>query len=289
MFKRTLWLLGMVTALLLLAGCPDEQKTTDQSSGYVSATEAYLTHFGKPPQGKEGRAYARVAYLPMSNDPGKIRALPVFLYDEADQVTKILRRLISDTLILPSDSELYKPFPNDLQVTVSPVEDGTQTLHLQTAQSWDRTAQELTVQAFAETALQFPETRRVRVTLNDKPLPDMPAEGYQHQPDMIDDVGLPQLVLMAGIWNGEESAPAELLIEFDRPIRLNTFSLTDADGNKVAGDYYLSIFQMAVVVHPQEPERYQAGTPLHAAWDVIDDLGRRSQGEKSMSLIRFTH
>ncbi|MEJ2521218.1 MAG: hypothetical protein P8Y91_12910, partial [Desulfuromonadales bacterium] len=193
------------------------------------------------------------------------------------------------TLILPSDSELNKPFPNDLQVTVSPVEDGTQTLHLQTAQSWDRTAQELTVQAFAETALQFPETRRVRVTLNDKPLSTMPAAGYQHQPDMIDDVGLPDLVLMAGVWNAEDSAPAELLIEFDRPIRLNTFSLTDADGNKVAGDYYLSIFQMAVVVHPQEPERYQAGTPLHAAWDVTDDLGRRSQGEKTLSLIRFTH
>jgi hypothetical protein len=289
MFQRLIWLLGIVTALLLLTGCPDEQQTSDPESGYVSATEAYLTYFGKPPQGKEGRAFARVAYLPMTNDPGKIRALPIFLYDETDQVAKILQRLISDTLILPSDSNLHKPFPNDLQVTVSPVEDGTQTLHLETAQSWDKTSQELTARAFAETALQFVGTRRVRVTLNDKPLPAMPSEGYKHQPDMIDDVGLPQLVLMAGVWNAEDSAPAELLIEFDRPVRLNVFSLTDADGNKVEGDYYISIFQMAVVVHPEEPGRYQAGTPLHAVWDITDDLGRRSQGEKTLSLIRFTH
>ena len=64
-----------VLSISVLLAC-EQQPNVQPVDGFVSASDAYLKHFGEPPQGKKGRAYARVAYLPIKNNPGKIRAFP---------------------------------------------------------------------------------------------------------------------------------------------------------------------------------------------------------------------
>ncbi|NIP50372.1 MAG: hypothetical protein GWO30_10415, partial [Gammaproteobacteria bacterium] len=60
----------------------EQQETPVSDSGRVEATQAYVHNFGEPPQGKKGRAFARVAYLPLRDDPQKLRAFPVYLFSE---------------------------------------------------------------------------------------------------------------------------------------------------------------------------------------------------------------
>lgn len=78
---------------------------------------------------------------------------------------------------------------------------------------------------------------------------------------------------MIGAREKEHETSKEILVEFDRPVKVNSFVLFHEDSQKVEGEYYKSIFQMAVVVHPKPPELFQEGTSLRAEWDVVDELG----------------
>lgn len=296
---RTATLIASVaTFLLLLAltGCRQEQQPADSlDAGKVEANQAYLQHFGNPPHGKEGRAFARVGYLPLRTDPDKLRALPLFLFSENDQLQAILDRLTGDALILPPESDLYQPVPDEIEISTAPVESGVLTLAMTSRQTWSEADQAAAGRALAETALQFAEVERVRVLINGEALSQMPANGYTHDPQQLVEVGPPALVMMVGHWeegeHGEDGAAElkEILIEFDRPVEINSFQLHDANGIAVAGDYFTSVMQMAVVVHPQHPQNYREGTELRADWDVIDDLSRASRGSRSLPLRRVGH
>jgi hypothetical protein len=274
----------------LLAACQQEEEASlPQNSGVVTATQAYLDNFGVPPQGKAGQAFARVGYLPLQKNPEKLRAVPLFLFSEAEQLQQILDRLISGELLLYRDTVFYNPFPNDLKVSVTSPEGPTTTLSLTTQQSLSASDLSVAAQSLAETVLQFAQVERVIVLNNGVPLPQMPQGGYLRVPELLTRVEPPQLVLMAGVWEAGEGAPHELLIEFDRPIKVNSFKLYESDGNVVDGEYFTSIFKMAIVVHPKDPGRYQEKTVLRAEWDVIDILGRANQGTDSLPIRRIDH
>jgi hypothetical protein len=117
----------------------------------------------------------------------------------------------------------------------------------------------------------------------------MPAGGYLHNPQQMVEPGPPKLVMLAGAWQGGAEVPEELLIEFDRPVKVESIKLSDEAGNVVAGEYYTAIFQMAVVVHPEYPERYREGTVLRAEWSVVDNLGRAGSGTDTRPLRRLEH
>ena len=129
----------------------------------------------------------------------------------------------------------------------------------------------------------------MKVMLNGQPHPHMPGGGYSHQSELIAEITPPTLVLIAGMWEKGSDHLDELLVEFDRPITVNSIKLYDETGKKVEGEYYTSIFQMAVVVLPKNPDAFQPGTTLRAEWDVVDTLGRSNRGSNSMQLERFEH
>ncbi len=79
------------------------------------------------------------------------------------------------------------------------------------------------------------------------------------------------------------------MVEFDRPIKVNSFKLSDASGEMIEGEYFTSIFQMAVIVHPENPELYKKGVRMHAEWEVVDYLGRIGQGSRTLPLHRYDH
>jgi len=289
MRKPFLSLAIIVFAFVLTAvGCQQED-LPPENTGIVEATDAYLKHYGVPPQGKAGRAYAAVGYLPAKVNPAKIGPLPIFLFTEENQLEKVLEKLVSGELIT-SDKQIYDdPFPDDLEIRTKPIQGGALSLDLVTSQNWAVESQRAGVVALMETALQFNEVQFVKVALNGAPLDWIPDTGYQQQLDLMIDVPPPTLILMVGAWEKEHETPEEILVEFDRPVKVNSFVLFHEDGQKVEGEYYKSIFQMAVVVHPKSPELFQEGTSLRAEWDVVDELGRVNSGIDTMRIKKFVH
>ncbi len=280
---------GMLFCLLGLSACKREETLDPQGEGYVEANHAYEENFGAPPQGKVGKAFARVAYLPLHDLPEKLRALPLFLFTDQDQLRQILERLISGELLMQRASELYNPFPTNLAIHITNPEGPLVTLSLTTDQAWAPGDLLAGSRALAETALQFASVERVIILLNGAPVPQMPAEGFEHDQEALVRVEPPALVMMAGVWERGVESPVELLIEFDRPIKIKSFKLYDREGNPVKGEYFTSIFQMAVVVHPEDPGYYREGMLLRAEWEVADELGRGSSGTSNLPLRRIEH
>ena len=284
-------LVGVLLFFLSLTACKQEEATAPsfEKSGVVKANRAYLDNFGIPPQGKAGEAFARIGYLPLREAPEKVRALPLFLFSENEPLQQILNRLVSGELQLPANLGLYNPFPDDLEVAATSLENPTLTLSLMTQLSWSDTDKAAAGRALAESVFQFSQVERVVVLLNGQPLPQMPAGGYRHEPGALDEVKPPELVLMAGMWEQGTDVLDELLVEFDRPITVNHFKLYTESGEAVDGEYFTSLFQMAVVVLPKDPTLYQEATILRAEWDVIDGLGRSNSGSTTMPLRRYEH
>jgi len=283
--------LVMFVSFLSLTACQQEEPpvAATKTTGVVKSTQAYLDNFGTPPQGKSGQAFARVGYLPLQTAPDKLRPVPLFLFSEKEELRQILERLVSGELLSQRRSELYNPFPDDLELSVKSPEGPIATIALTSQQSWPDTDQIAAGQALAETTLQFSRINRVVVLHSGVPLPQMPADGYLHEPQLLVKVEPPELVLIAGVWEDGSDALSEILVEFDRPIKVNKFDLYDEAGKSVDGDYFTSIFQMAVVVHPKEPGHYQEAALLRAEWDVVDDMGRSNRGSDSLPMMRIEH
>lgn len=276
--------------LSLLACQPDEASDPEpQASGVVVATQAYLDHFGEPPQGKAGQAFARVGYLPVRHVPGKVRAFPLFLFSKDGELRQILNRLTGGELAFPQNSGFYNPFPSDLQVTSASPDNSTQTLSLMTQQSWPEDDMASAGLSLAATVFQFEQASKVVIMLNGQPMPTMPGGGYLRNPETLIEVDPPALVLMAGMWEKGTDKLDELLIEFDRPVKVNSFKLYDGTGKTIKGEYFTSIFNMAVVILPEDSSLYKEGDVLRAEWDVIDDKGRTNSGTSIMALRRYEH
>lgn len=270
-----------------LSGCQNESKP-EVASGKVEATQAYLDNFGVPPQGKAGLAYARVGYLPSITPPHQLQARPIFAFSRDDELQKILEKLLSGDLISELSGTVYNPFPNDLSLKLEPVANSTLSVHLSTAQDWQNNVQ-IAVSALTETALQFDAVQRVKVLINGATPNDMPELGYVHDKERIGLLDPPTIFLILGVWEIGSEDPEEILVEFDRPIKVNSFELLHESGEKVQGDYYKSVFQMAVVTHPKDPSLFKEGTALKINWSVEDDLGRNGSGSDIVSLKKVVH
>jgi len=289
--RNLLYTLVCLIFLAMLTACTQEDSQTPavEKTGVVTASQAYIDNFGEPPQGKSGRAFARVGYLPLKEDPERVRPFPLFLFSETDQVQKILDRLVSGELHLPADFDLYNPFPADLEVMTTPSGEPTLTVSLMSQSIWPETDKKAAGLSLAQTVLQFPKVKKVLVMLNGQPLPHMPEGGYTDQPEHVAEMTPPTLVLIAGMWEQESNQPEELLVEFDRPITVNTLKLYDESGRSVEGEYFTSIFKMAVVIHPESPAAFKPGMELRVEWDIDDEQGRHGKGTKTLPIQRFEH
>jgi hypothetical protein len=94
---------------------------------------------------------------------------------------------------------------------------------------------------------------------------------------------------MAGMWEKGTDNLDELLVQFDRPVKVNSFTLYDSSDKLIDGEYFTSMFQMAVVVMPGDKSLYKEGDLLRAEWDVTDEKGRANSGTNSMALRRYEH
>jgi hypothetical protein len=277
-----------ISFLFFALGCQQDE-TQKESTGIVEATSSYLENFGVPPQGKAGRAYATVGYLPVKEMPGKFGPLPIFLFTEENQLVKVLTKLVSGDLVTSQKQIYYNPFPNDLEIVIESEDGNVLTIDMLTRENWERDAQRAGSLALKETALQFNHVQKVKLLLNGSVVQGMPSGGIQSDSDLMIEVPPPLLILMAGAWEEGHKDPKEILIKFDRPVKVEKFKLYHLDGQEVQGEYYKSLFQMAVVIHPESPSVFQEGATLRAEWSVVDELGRNNSGVDTMQLFKYEH
>lgn len=105
----------------------------------------------------------------------------------------------------------------------------------------------------------------------------------------IEPPGPPPLLLVVGAWEKGAQDPEEILADFDRSVKIESFSLMDASGQKIQGDYFTSAFDMAVGIHPESPSAIREGIRLCAEWRVVDRLGRIGEGSGNFTLGRHDH
>jgi len=286
--KIGLAFLGLLV-LLLAAGC-DKAGPEPAAIGSVKANAAFLEHFGEPPVPDQGTCYARVGYLPLAGEPARVRAVPLFLFREGDQPSRLLERLVTGDWEFAPRSGLLNPFPPGSTVRITGQAGDRITIDLllpaTDGAAWDPA---IMVAPLVETALQFEEVKSVFITVGGVALAATPADGFRHDPRRIAPAGPPRPIMAVGNWEEGENDPEEVLVNFDRPITIQEFRLTDAAGREIRGEYFRTGFDMSVVVHPAVPGELREGMMLKVAWKVGDRLDRTSSGEETFSLKRHDH
>lgn len=288
MVRRLLTGVLLLLAGALLTAC--EKKSAEVPAGTVKASPAFVHYFGEPPTPERGVGFARVGFYPLRADSSKVRAVPFFLFREEGQLELLLQRLISAEVTFPGKSPLVNPFPAGSRLQVRSLGDGLIELDLTLgAATADAAAQSAMVAALTETAVQFDEVNRVRLLLDGAAWPGMPAEGFAHDTQQIADPGAPTLLSLVGVWDKGAQDPEEILVNFDRPVTIQHFALRDATGKDVQGKFFQSVFNMAVVLHPERAAEFREGITLTAEWEVVDSLGRAGKGVDTFSLLRLEH
>lgn len=273
-------------ALILVAGCRDQDQGPQ---GEVKATDAYIEAFGEPPTPQRGSCFARVGYLPLRGEPERVMPVPLFLFSEEEQLFKIIDRLVHMEKFAPLPEKNFNPFPDGTALRSVTRSGSIVTIELAFS-GGQPASREVTAMSrvIALTMDQFPGIDRVRLMAEGEPLRGTPAEGVEADPSWRVGPGKPALLLVIGNWEESEQLK-EILINFDRPLEVEKITLTDQQGERVEGDFYRSAFDMAVVVHPEEPARFDEGTELNVEWSVVDRLGRRAGGEGAYPLVRHEH
>jgi len=279
MTRPVLHTISFLLLLLVATACQRE----DPVPGYIEANPAYRVAFGSPPAVERGTAYARVAYLPSREDPVKVGAVPLFLFDAADQLSKILQQLAGNNLVLPSASPLYDPFPSGSSVRIDSHVDRSMVLGLELGGSVSLEPDPMLL-SLAETALQFNEVDEVIIVIAGE------SHGpFTHSSQRLVAPNPPDVVMVAAVLDEGSHAPEEIVVNFDRPVKVNSFRFSLPDGSKVAGEYFTSVFQMAIVVHPENPAFYREGLDLVIDWQVTDYLGRVGAGHLATKLQYIVH
>jgi hypothetical protein len=277
-------LLFLSMALLLASGCRKEEAKAP-AGGVVTATATYEKYFGPPPAVLEGEAFAVAGFLPVVGTPGKVRPIPLFM------ITKGRRPdlLISHLLALPEFSlppGLVNPFPPGTRLESYSVQGDTAELTLSFPSNAANDMQGI-VAAIGHSLAQFPEIRRVRVKAGGALLAGIPPEGVFPDPRDILEPEAPRPVAVVCSW--EEGRPREVSVFFDRPVTVQEIRLATADGRPLAGDFYRSVFDMAVVIHPDDPAQIADGMPVTVDWRAADPLGRAGAGRDTFHLRHLEH
>lgn len=285
---KMLRILLILLFIFFTIGCQQEQQSS-REQGVVEANDAYLNNFGAPPYETKGRAFARVGYLPLRSNPNLLRAIPLFLFTDQNQLGHILKKLTSGELNLPAESDIYDPFEKNINITIKSLEDGLLVLDLSATKAWSAFNLGAVSRVITETAVQFPDVSHVRLLLDGQPFVNMPKDGFVHNPEDLTEVDKPTLVDITGTWHKDEEELEEIAVLFNRPIKINGFALYDKARKKVAGEYFTSILQMAVVIHPDNPDALKEGTVLQAEWDITDRMGRTNTGTNRLPLKYVEH
>ncbi len=287
--RLSLLLLLLLTAL----GCERKEEVVVESprtAGNVLASGAYLTYFGEPPTVAEGTCYALVGFFPLAEQPEKVTPFPLFMFNHENQLQVVTEQLLQWGEGWDMGGVAHNPFPPGTELYSLTKEEDLVRVELSPVvlTGTDEGDKKLILAAIGHTLAQFEGVRRVMVVAGGELLPFQSERGFFPDPGAVVPPGAPRVLSVAGVWAEGAADPEEVSIFFDRPVTVDTVRVA-VDGRRLEGDYFRSVFDMAVVVHPQQAEQLHAGLPVTVAWRVGDRLGRQGEGEKTFALQRIGH
>ncbi len=279
----------IILLVVFFTGCEDREAT---DSDRVTATPAYKEQFGTPPVAREGTCFAMVGFLPLQRDPSLVSAIPIFTFAWEGRKELLVRHLIGlgeDALL--ARPELINPFPPGTSLEF--IESGKEVLRVELNFPDQPPGEPHQIQgilsALGFSLSQFEGAPRVLVTTQGKPLPHEAPEGFFPTPHDIVSPGEPRLLQVAGVWEKGKRNPEEVSIFFDRPVDIDDIQAVKEDGQTLEGDYFRSVFDMAVVIRPERPESIQEKMPVEITWRAVDRLGRTGEGKETFALKRIEH
>lgn len=280
--KKITLLIPMLLMALLAAGCTKKQAQPPAQPARVAATPAFETYFGPAPTSDKGTCFAFVIYFPSAREAGKVVPFPFFTFDEASIRKVAVERLLSGMDIGSYKGEFLQPFPSGTHVVALSESQGAVTLTL--SKEFDRVMQdkaaEQAAQAIALTLRQFKGVSAVRIQVEGRKR----SLAAQADENAILPPGPPRLLGVTAVRDKGTTAVEEVNAFFDRPVDVTALKMMDNSGKPFEGEVYQSVFDMAAVMKPKEPERFTAGMPVQVRWNVSDKLGRKSQGTETLPL-----
>lgn len=291
--RQSVFLLLLVLSLMVL-GCQkkqDERHPEPQaSSGRVEATSAYRAYFGEPPTVPEGVCFAVAGFYPLKDQPGKLMPVPHFTFALTERPRLVLEQVMMGGEPLGMEHLFVNPFPQGIVINSFSLSEGLSSVDF-SREILDVASdqQPVLLASLAHTLLQFDEIERIRVTADGQPLPFASDRDLSSVDPALVMEPHPPALLQAFLHDDEDAIPGEMLIFFDRPVTIKAFSLEFPQAEAVRGDYFTSVFDMAVVIHPEDPGRIRVGDEVFISWHVVDGRGREARGEEFYPLGHLSH
>lgn len=282
---RIILLSALLSLTFQLSACKKKESPPPSQPVRVSATKAYEHFFGPAPTTDKGTCYAFVIYFPSAKEKGKVVPFPFFTFDEASIKKVAVERLIGGMDTSSYKGEFLSLFPSGTHLIALDEAGGSVTVKFSKEMvkvPSDAASAKALSSALALTLGQFAGVKEVR----------MQVEGQKGETvcivlpesEAVLQPGSPRLLSITAMKEKGAKNVEEVDAFFDRPLDIKELTLTDKSGKTFEGDVYHSVFDMAGVLKPKNPEIFTAGMPVKVRWKVMDKMGRTSQGEEEFSL-----
>jgi germination protein M len=278
---------ALLTAALLgtFTGCSAKETAPPAKAAKVAATKAFEGYFGAAPGTDKGTCYAFVIYFPRAKESGKVTPFPFFSFDEASLRKVALQRMIGGMDESSYAGEFLQLFPKGSRLVSLTESKGTAVANFSKELSpvaADPEKGRALFNAVSLTLLQFGGVTQVRVQSEGRDLfPDtrLPVEaGVVVQPSA------PRLLSLVAMKENAAAPVGEVDALFDRPVDIKEFQFQGNDATLLAGEVFHSMFDMAAVLKPKNPEKFTPGTQVRVRYKVVDKMGRSAEGERSFAL-----
>lgn len=290
--RNSLSIVWIALLVIFISGCRNNEQEVTPEKSAVTASKAYTTYFGEPPKVTGGQCYALAGFYPRAENPARVTPIPHFLLSEGKRRRQLLVQQLIKGGAIPGLEEVFvNPFPPGTKLLSLTVNGVTMNVDLspEVLEQTDPVLQKGLLAGLGHTLIQFDPIENLVVTAAGTPLPWMPGSSYEPLRGSVMAPQEPRLLTAVANYAEEAAVPEEILVFFDRPVSVDSFTLAAANGNEVRGEYYTSVFDMAVVLHPEDPDRLMAGDRVVVAWSVTDRLGRKASGQDSLVLRRQEH
>ncbi|MBU5613961.1 GerMN domain-containing protein [Geomonas azotofigens] len=284
---RNVRTVSLFLLLSLFVGCTSRQEPPPEAKGRVNATASFVKYFGQVPPVDKGTCYGFVIYFPSAREAGKVLPLPFFSFDEASLKKVALGKLIAGMGDQKSyQGELAQPFPVGSRVLDISESAGTTTVNFSkelNAVKDDQQLRQGLVNAVVLTLRQFGAVAKVVIKVEgaEGPLEKLVARADE---SAVLPLAAPRLMGVVGMKEKGAANVEEIDAFFDRPVEIKELTLSGADGGRIEGDVYQSVFDMAGVLKTRKPQPYQPGTPIKVHWKITDKLGRSASGDTDVAL-----
>lgn len=279
-FRTLTVVICAVVSFVACAGCSRNDAQQGVKPARISATKPYEFYFGPAPTATKGNCYAFVIYFPSANDSGTVVPFPFFTFDEPSMKKVALQRLVAGMGGTSYADEILQLFPGGTRLVSVAQRDGEVTANFSgelKSTAADSGKAPALYNAVALTLLQFRGVTRVRIQSEGSDL--FPADAPPPAESAVAQPSAPRILNVVATKESAAAPVSEVDALFDRPVDIKQCQFETLEEARIEGTVYHSMFDMAAVLKPKNPEGLEAGTKVKVRWQVTDKAGRSASGE----------